>query len=104
MAVKEKRASSGARPGAGRQRQPAQRAAGMTKKPKEPSPLDRLKLQVAEDLGLGEKVRQQGWAMLTAAESGRVGGVLNRKLKEMGLVIGPKGSLLQAQQSGAARA
>ncbi len=66
------------------------------KKP-EPTPLDLLKLQIAEELGLAEKVRVEGWAMLTAAESGRLGGILNRRLKELGLTIGPRGTLQQAQ-------
>lgn len=66
------------------------------RRPKDPTPLDMLKLEVAEELGLADKVRREGWAMLTAAESGRVGGVLNRRLKELGLVIGPKGTLLKA--------
>lgn len=52
---------------------------------REPSPLERLKLQIADELGLGEKVRREGWAMLTAAESGRVGGLLARRLKELGM-------------------
>lgn len=62
----------------------------------EPTPLDRLKLQVAEELGLAEKVRRAGWAMLTAAESGRVGGLLSRRLREQGLSIGPRGTLVAA--------
>lgn len=66
-------------------------------KKKEPTPLDLLKLQIAEELGLAEKVRVQGWGMLTAAESGRLGGILNRRLREMGLTIGPRGTLQQAQ-------
>ena len=35
------------------------------------------KLEVAEELGLLEKVEREGWAGLTAAESGRLGGVLS---------------------------
>lgn len=68
------------------------------RKKKDPTPLDRLKLQIAEELGLAEKVRVEGWAMLTAAESGRLGGILNRRLKEQGLVIGPRGQLLPVAQ------
>ena len=35
------------------------------------------KLEVADELGLLEKVQCEGWAGLTAAESGRLGGVLS---------------------------
>lgn len=38
-----------------------------------------LKVQVARELGLWEKVERVGWGGLTAAESGRVGGVMTRK-------------------------
>ncbi len=37
------------------------------------------KLEVAAELGLLEKVQSEGWAGLTAAESGKIGGVLCRK-------------------------
>lgn len=38
-----------------------------------------LKLRVAEELGLGEKVREHGWGALSARENGRVGGRLTRR-------------------------
>ena len=50
-------------------------------------PLDRLKLEIAQELGLAEKIARAGWAELTAAESGRVGGILNRRLKELKLEL-----------------
>ncbi|BDG58939.1 small, acid-soluble spore protein, alpha/beta type [Caldinitratiruptor microaerophilus] len=68
-------------------------------RPKPPTPLDLLKLQIAEEVGLGDKVREQGWGMLTAAESGRVGGLLGRRLRQMGLTVGPRGTLLRAEGS-----
>jgi small acid-soluble spore protein F (minor alpha/beta-type SASP) len=64
------------------------------KRPKELTPLDRLKLEIASELGLTDKIAQAGWAELTAAESGRLGGILNRRLKELNFAIGPKGSLI----------
>lgn len=64
------------------------------KKPKELTPLDRLKLEIATELGLAEKIAAAGWAELTAAESGRLGGILNRRLRELNFAIGPKGSLI----------
>ncbi len=35
------------------------------------------KAEVAKELGLWDKVQAQGWASLTASESGRLGGVLS---------------------------
>lgn len=35
------------------------------------------KAEVARELGLWDKVQAEGWASLTAAESGRLGGVLS---------------------------
>ncbi|MFS8639755.1 MAG: alpha/beta-type small acid-soluble spore protein [Symbiobacteriaceae bacterium] len=72
---------------------------GKQKKPKELTPLDRLKLEIAKELGLAEKIASAGWAELTAAESGRLGGVLNRRLKELQLAIGPKGTLIPTAKS-----
>lgn len=65
-----------------------------TRKPKEPTPLDLLKLEIATELGLADKVVSQGWGELTAVETGRVGGILNKRLKERQMAIGPKGSLI----------
>lgn len=47
-----------------------------------PTQLERLKYEVAQELGLMEKVLAVGWPGLTTAESGRVGGIVARKLKE----------------------
>lgn len=73
---------------------PSKQKAGARKTPKEPTPLDALKLEIATELGLADKVASAGWAELTAVETGRVGGILNRKLRELGVTIGPKGSLI----------
>lgn len=67
------------------------------KKPKEPTPLDLLKMEIATELGLAEKIAVGGWAELTAVESGRLGGILNRRLKELNFTIGPKGSLIPSK-------
>ena len=41
---------------------------------------DIMKYEIAEELGLLDKVREKGWKSLTAKESGRIGGILaNRK-------------------------
>lgn len=65
-----------------------------TGKPKELTPLDLLKLEIATELGLADKVAAEGWGMLTAVETGRVGGLLNKRLKDRNMAIGPKGSLV----------
>ncbi len=51
------------------------------KKPKPLSPMDLLKLEVAEELGLMDKVKEVGWAGLSASETGRIGGIMTRKLR-----------------------
>lgn len=70
------------------------------KKPRELTPLDRLKLEIAAELGLMEKIAAAGWAELTAAESGRLGGIMNRRLRELNFAIGPKGSLVPLSKEG----
>ena len=37
---------------------------------------DILKLDLAQQLGYGEKIKQFGWGELTSAESGRLGGMV----------------------------
>lgn len=75
-------------------RETAAARAPRQRKPKELTPLDRLKLEIAGELGLSERLFAEGWGNLTAAETGRLGGILNKRLRERGLTIGPKGSLL----------
>lgn len=56
------------------------------KKEKDPfgdtSPMGLLKREAAEKLGLVDKVRALGWGGLSSAESGKVGALMNRILKE----------------------
>jgi len=42
-----------------------------------------LKLEVAAELGLLEKVKQFGWKGLTAKETGKIGGVMTKYKKQM---------------------
>ena len=49
---------------------------------------DQLKFEIAQELGLDEKVLQKGWKSLTSKESGRIGGMITgrkRQLKEEAL-------------------
>lgn len=43
---------------------------------------DRLKYEIAEELGLSDKVAERGWRSLTAQESGRIGGLMRQKIRE----------------------
>ncbi|MBQ4640693.1 MAG: small, acid-soluble spore protein, alpha/beta type [Clostridia bacterium] len=43
---------------------------------------ERLKYEVARELGLMEKLMQVGWAGLTTAESGRIGGLCGARKKQ----------------------
>lgn len=46
-------------------------------------PEDQLKYEVAEELGLLDKVLKEGWKGLTAKETGKIGGIMTKKKKEM---------------------
>lgn len=44
--------------------------------------LDRMKLEIANELGISERVRSQGWSTMTSADCGRVGGHMVRRMIE----------------------
>lgn len=46
-------------------------------------PEDKLKFEIAEELGLGDKVINGGWKSLTSKESGRIGGLITKRRREM---------------------
>lgn len=50
---------------------------------------EKIKYEIAEELGLSDKVDSMGWSGLTAEETGRIGGLMTKKKKEMNL---PKNS------------
>lgn len=52
------------------------------KKKKELTPQDILKYEIAEELGLMDKVNSLGWGGLTARETGKIGGIMTKKKKE----------------------
>lgn len=52
------------------------------KKKKEPTPNDIMKMEIAEELGLMDKVDKLGWGGLTAKETGRIGGLMTAKKKK----------------------
>lgn len=47
------------------------------------SPEDKMKLEIAEELGLLDKVQEGGWKALTAKETGRIGGLMTKKKREL---------------------
>lgn len=56
--------------------------ANKKKKKKKPTVNDIMKYEIAIDLGLSNKVDEQGWGSLTAAETGRIGGILSGKKRQ----------------------
>ena len=46
-------------------------------------PHDRLKYEIAEELGLLDKVRVGGWKALSSRETGRIGGMISRRRKAL---------------------
>lgn len=43
-----------------------------------------VKYEIAKELGLFERVMQNGWGSLSAKETGRIGGILAKRRKEEG--------------------
>lgn len=44
---------------------------------------DKLKLEIAEELGLLDKVQADGWKSLTPKETGRIGGLMTKRKREI---------------------
>ena len=42
----------------------------------------KLKMEIAEELGLKEKIEKSGWKSLTSRESGAMGGKLSGKMRK----------------------
>ncbi len=61
----------------------------MAKKKQEPvdpnnlKPEDRMKFEIAKEIGLANKVIAGGWRCLTSKESGRIGGLVTKRRREM---------------------
>ncbi|MCX7903492.1 MAG: alpha/beta-type small acid-soluble spore protein [Caloramator sp.] len=45
---------------------------------------EKLKYEIAEELGLIDKVKKYGWSGLTAEETGRIGGIMTKLNKDAG--------------------
>jgi hypothetical protein len=46
---------------------------------------EKLKYEIAHELGLKDKVDKYGWGGLTAEETGRIGGIMTKRKKELNL-------------------
>ena len=42
---------------------------------------EKLKYEIAEELGLLDRVMEQGWKSLSSKETGRIGGLMTKKRK-----------------------
>lgn len=51
------------------------------KKQKPPTENDILKTEIAEELGLTDKIKKGGWKCLTSKESGKIGGIMAGRKK-----------------------
>jgi hypothetical protein len=61
----------------------------MSKKPEKKidlnniKPEEEMKYEIAKELGYLDKVMATGWKSLTAKESGRIGGIITRRKREL---------------------
>ena len=46
---------------------------------RELKPDEQIKYEIAEELGLFDRIIEEGWGALTASESGRIGGIIKKK-------------------------
>ena len=46
---------------------------------RELKPDEQVKYEIAEELGLFDRIIEEGWGALTASESGRIGGIIKKK-------------------------
>ncbi|MFA9375533.1 MAG: small, acid-soluble spore protein, alpha/beta type [Lachnotalea sp.] len=46
------------------------------------APEDKMKYEIAEELGLIDRVVNDGWKSLSAKETGRIGGIINKRRHE----------------------
>lgn len=44
-------------------------------------PKEKMKYEIAEELGLLDRVMKEGWKSLSAKETGRIGGIMTRRMR-----------------------
>ena len=47
------------------------------------TPEEQLKYEIAEELGLLDRVLNEGWKSLSAKETGRIGGLMTNRKREL---------------------
>ncbi len=52
------------------------------KEKKIPTAEDIMKFEIANELGLGDKIKTFGWKSLTSKESGRIGGIMAKRKRD----------------------
>lgn len=50
--------------------------------PEKKEQIDKIKYEIAKELGISSKVDQGGWESLTTKEAGMIGGILVKKMIE----------------------
>jgi len=55
----------------------------MPKQKKKTELNEQLKYEIAEELGLLDKVLEGGWRSLTSKETGKIGGLITKKRREL---------------------
>ncbi len=56
------------------------------------TPEEKMKWEIAKELGVYDKVLAGGWKSLSAKESGRIGGILSSRRKQLTNSSGSSGS------------
>lgn len=46
---------------------------------------EEIKYEIAEELGLKDKLLEVGWSGLTSKETGKIGGIMTKRKKELNL-------------------
>ena len=52
-------------------------------KKKEMTAEEKMKYEIAEELGLLDKVMEGGWKSLSSKETGRIGGIISKRRRDM---------------------
>ena len=47
------------------------------------TPEEKIKYEIAEELGLLDKVLEEGWKSLSSKETGRIGGLITKRKRKM---------------------
>ncbi len=60
----------------------SKKSSNMLVNPAARNSLDKMKYEIANELGIADSVRQNGWSSMTSADCGRVGGQMVKKMIE----------------------